>query len=131
MANAPFCNVTVKKIQGNPGAAVKRNNQAGGGATAIPANSSLPQAIRIINNNFNTLIQQFGRPFPSPSEPNSGTSGLKDVTKPTWGEVRSARQTKKVRVENPEDPDQFVDIEQIEGLTMKNAKTGETWKWTR
>jgi hypothetical protein len=45
--------------------------------------------------------------------------------------VEQSRETKKVHVTNPDDDQQFVDVEVITKLTMVDTKTGETWIWTR
>jgi hypothetical protein len=41
------------------------------------------------------------------------------------------RDTEKVRVTNPNDDSQYVDIERINRLTMRNNNTGELWVWYR
>jgi len=42
-----------------------------------------------------------------------------------WLEDRSQRQTTDVRVENPEDPEQYVNVERIDKMVLKNTKTAE------
>lgn len=46
-----------------------------------------------------------------------------------WNEI--SRSTKKVRIENPDDPSQFVEIEQITNLVMQDSVTKETWTWSQ
>jgi hypothetical protein len=48
---------------------------------------------------------------------------------PDWSEV--GRVTEKVRVENPDDPSQFVMIERINQLKFRNKKSKENWQWDR
>lgn len=56
-----------------------------------------------------------------------GTSG--EATKPgDFNEVPGTRQTKKVKVSNPQDANQFVMVEQVTGVTFKN-KQGQTLKY--
>ena len=128
MSRAPFCNVEVAKIPGKPGDAAHR---AGVNISTIPSSASQQQIINIINRNFQNIIQNFFGQFaptpsnPAPFAPNKNVSpGQED-----WKEV--TRKTKVVRVFNESDPTQFVDVEQINALTMKNKKTGETWVWSR
>lgn len=42
-----------------------------------------------------------------------------------WVEITDRRQTEKVRVENPDDHDQFVIVERIKAMTFINTGTGE------
>jgi hypothetical protein len=42
-----------------------------------------------------------------------------------WVEDRDRRITELVRVENPNDPSQFVEIERIKQMILKNTVTGE------
>jgi hypothetical protein len=42
-----------------------------------------------------------------------------------WTEDRSKRVTETVRVENPDDSEQHVDIERIKAASFRNTKTGE------
>lgn len=41
------------------------------------------------------------------------------------------RATAEVKIENPEDPTQFVKVRQINSLELTDAVTGETWQWNR
>lgn len=45
-----------------------------------------------------------------------------------WQEDKSRRRTSEVRVENPDDPTQHVDVERIDQTVFKNDKTGEELK---
>ena len=42
-----------------------------------------------------------------------------------WVEDKSKRITDRVRVENPDDAEQYVMIERIKNMTLRNTKTGE------
>ncbi len=46
-------------------------------------------------------------------------------------EVEVKRTTETIRVRNPQDSEQYVDIERINTLDMKNKTTGDTWVWKR
>ncbi len=41
------------------------------------------------------------------------------------------RVTERVKVTNPDDPSQFVEIDRIKTLTMVDNVTGEKWVWNR
>jgi hypothetical protein len=61
-----------------------------------------------------------------------GTGGtVKDEKKKQGQWVETNRQTEKVKVTNPDDPSQFIELERINQLTFKDAATGETWFWQR
>jgi len=47
--------------------------------------------------------------------------------KTDWTE--KARETETVRVTNPDDDSQFVDVERIKRLVMENSKSGQTLEW--
>lgn len=46
-----------------------------------------------------------------------------------WNEI--SRKTSKVKVFNPQDKEQFVEVERINQLIMKDTITGEQWIWNR
>lgn len=43
--------------------------------------------------------------------------------------IEISRTNKIVRVYNPQNKQQYVDVKQIVALTMKDKYTGETWVW--
>lgn len=43
----------------------------------------------------------------------------------TWEEDRSRRKTETVRITNKDDPSQFVDVERIKQMVIKNSVTSE------
>jgi hypothetical protein len=45
-----------------------------------------------------------------------------------WDELKSKRQTRQERVENPNDPEQFVELEVITSFEVRNRMTGEQMK---
>lgn len=123
MSNAPFCNVKGVTPDPNQSAAVMQPIPV-----ATDMNSALA-AIRVLRNNFNVLNDQINRP-PAPPD---GASGFKTKNnqKSAWVENPKLRLKEKVRVENPDNPDQFVEVEQINGYSMTNQKTGEVFTWKR
>ncbi len=105
MALAPQCDLTVAIPPGNP---TKPK-----GFQKVPPTATLQQVINIVNNNFQRL---------SPISITQNGGG-------NWIELK--RVTATVRVSNPQDDSQFVDIEQINQLVMVDRVTGATWVWNR
>lgn len=122
MSDAPFCNVKGTVVV--PGQSVATVLQPVPKATDL---SSLIKAVAALTNNFNALNGQIVNQSFS-----SGAVTKQDPSKkPAWIEDRGARVVEKVKVFNPDDESQFVEVEQIKSFTMKNAKTGEIFKWQR
>lgn len=65
----------------------------------------------------------------SQSSSSPGANGKKPTKQGRFTEVN--RVTKKVRITNPDDEEQFVDVLRIDNLTFKDTVTGELWTWTR
>jgi hypothetical protein len=60
-----------------------------------------------------------------------GQQGAPGKTAPPIRWKESKRTTEVVRVFNPNDHSQFVDVERINQLTMTDGVTGESWSWSR
>lgn len=126
MSNAPVCEIQpiINTQQPSPVT-----------LPAIPLATDLPSALAAINAMAMWIrhAQQRLPPPPPDVQGRGGISGIK--TKPStpvqgrWTKV--SQQTKVVRVTNPNDPTQFVDVQQIVALTMTDTHTGEKWIWTR
>lgn len=100
MSNAPVCNV-----QG----VVREPDQKISLFQPVPKATDLPsalKAIQAITNNFNTLLK-------------AGN----------FVENRNLRTYQTVRVFNPDDTSQWVDVLQITGLTFVDPVTGRTLTW--
>lgn len=97
MASASYCNVSIATPAADPQKPI--------GLTPIPSNSSLQNAIRIINNNFVTL------------------------SKGNFRENRAARQTTITRVFDPAGTGAFVDVRQITAMEFINPFTGQLITW--
>ncbi len=103
MVDTPFCNVTVATPPGDPHSAV--------GFRSIPPNSTLAQAIQIINNNFYNL-----KPQPSGN----------------W--IEQSRVVTRVRVPVTGLAGAivgFADVDQVSRLVMQDPITGASWVWNR
>lgn len=114
MSNAPVCNVHgVPPIP----AQVLVHMQPIPRATDL---ASALRAIQAITNNFNTLIR---------AQNVNNTTNLTSGKSGDFKEISSARTTKTVRVYNPDDKEQFVDVKQITGLVFLDGVTGRTLTW--
>lgn len=85
--------------------------------SALRAISALRQAVQQLSNQItqnNGVLNGFRQ------DRNQGA---------TWVEER--RVTETVRVTNPQDENQYVDVERINSLTMKSRDSGQTWQWKR
>lgn len=100
---------------------------------AIPIPTDLPsaiQAIKALRAAVMQLTARTGGPPPNPFKPQyNGFTSKKTTSR--WSELSQDRVVKKVRVFNPNDKTQFVDVEQINGVTMQDQLTGEKWTWKR
>jgi hypothetical protein len=113
---------------------------------ALPTLPSVVQVLNQIVQNFNTLITHplgLGNGASLPGAPGAililgvGQVGAKAAAhtnatggaKGKWVEV--ARNTEDVRVENPDDSDQYVIVRRINLLKMRNTTTGEEWTFDR
>jgi hypothetical protein len=73
-----------------------------------------------------TPVLRFFLPGPSGS---AGPPGVGGSRRSNW--VEAFRTTATVRVENPDDSSQFVEIERINQLVMRDTVTGSTWEFNR
>lgn len=110
-------------------------------AMPVATDDNVVQAINAIRN----VVQQLGSPNTLPRENNNaGTRSQQPVNsrgntkqndqrakpkKSRW--IEKSRQKAVVRVYNPDDHDQYVDVEQINQLVMEDQVTGATWVWSR
>lgn len=134
---APVCNTTVFAPDPGP--------HSPGGFRMIPANATLEQAIRIINDNFSAkkqtdefnrqLAKDLAKPSPSKTGGLPQTTGFstirraaqKEVSMLKFHEVAIVR--KKIKVYNPEDKQQYVIDDRVKALVMTDDRTGATWTY--
>ena|SRR5258708_5961759 len=119
MTDAPICHIppVVPPSQPKPVA-----------LPSIPLAHDLHSAIAAINAMRVTIMYLSGqRPAHNPQFTNNATS--KQDKPQRWTE--NARVVETVRVFNPNDKSQYVDVERINQLTMKDGITGESWTWDR
>lgn len=122
MATAPVCNTAI------PGAV---NQPTPKTLPAIPTATDLASAltaIQAITKIVQTLLQGSG-------SAGGGITGFKTQSgskaSNNFTEVASRRVTKTVRIYNPSDQTQYVDVQQVSSVTMQDPMTGQTWTWTR
>lgn len=98
----------------------------------IPPATDLPSALAAINALSNAIRIITGRQNARPPDPwTPQINNFTSTNSSRWQEQRSDRVTKVVRVKNPQDESQFVDVEQINGLTFVDQKTQEKFSWKR
>jgi hypothetical protein len=124
---APVCNLTTPQPNGDPRTRPINLQQ-------IPAGATLPQIINIVNNNTRILNSinnaNFGTVnnfYQSPSNP---TNPRPTLFRP-GGLIEVSRVSETVRIENPDDPSQFVEVERINKLRFRDSTNGEQWVWNR
>lgn len=124
---APVCPVSRDEVIGQPSTAnIPNIPLANDLPSALAAINAMRQAVMIMNNRIiinNTYIT------PGKQGGNSSTK-TKPPSDGDFKEVAGTRQTKTVRVEQEGNPNNFVEFEQINSLTLKD-KNGETWVWKR
>lgn len=100
---------------------------------SIPQATDLASAIAAINAlaaSFRTIQSRLPPPPPTPQGQGTIlTSTKKKPKQGRWNRIQQTVQT--VRVFNSQDKSQYVDVEQITGLTMQDSLTGEQWIWSR
>lgn len=123
MSNPPVCNVAGPVLF--PG-------QKMSPFAPIPAATDLAgvmRALQVINNNFNTLVRLGNFRDPNDTrDVTGGGLGLKSAGG-NFTEKRQSRTEKTERLFNPNDHEQFVDVNQITGLTFVDPQTGRTIVW--
>jgi hypothetical protein len=95
-------------------------------ASALAAINAMRQAIQVlgrqitINNTFVSPGRQGG----------NNTSKSKPPSDGDFNEVPGSRKTETVRITQANNPNNYVEVEQINSIMLKD-KSGETWVWKR
>lgn len=121
-----YCNVPVAEPPGEP--AIPRGFQR------IPPGATPDQIANIVNNNFQLLAGSTTPKTTGGFKTKDTPAGKKnpDKTKePNFVEDRPKRVTKTVRVFDPNDDTQYIDVEQIVGVHFTNPATSQTIAWKR
>lgn len=96
---------------------------------AIPPATDLASALAAINqirNVIHILAGQQGNAGPRGASGKDGTNANANVQ---W--VEESRVEETIRIKNPDDPTQFVDVKRINQLKMKDQKSGQAWVFNR
>lgn len=118
-AQAPICHIPPQKITDAHGPIP---------LPSIPlATPNLASLVASVNALRQVVQYLAGQKTPAPLITNNFTT--KQPEKGRWNEV--SRVTENVRVFNPSDKTQFVDVERINQLKMGDKVTGEQWIWNR
>lgn len=125
--NAPICHVPVPTPIDQPGGIQN---------PSIPIATDLQSAIAAINAMRMILMRIANLQPRFDGSSNGRGSGIRKPSKQEpkkkvgrWNEV--SRVTKKEKVYNPEDKEQFVEVERMNRLVMRDSITGEEWIWSR
>ncbi len=128
MADAPVCHIPAASNipQPTPSALPAIPPvQAGDWQSVIDAINALALGYQLLSGQ----VPPPGDPG-QPGQPGSPGRAGKDAK--TGGRfIELSRGTKQVRITNPDDDSQFVDVEIINRLVMKDTVTGEQWVWQR
>jgi hypothetical protein len=113
----------------------------------IPANATLADVIRIVNENFSPKKQaaEFARQLsddlagggfntrPTSFKTQGGQKGqIPKDTNDRLGQLLFMQKSivrKKIKVSNPSDKDQYVIDDRVVSMVMTDRKTGATWVW--
>lgn len=130
MANAPICHVPVPTPIDQPDGI---QNPSIPIATDLASALSAINAMRMILMRLANLQPRFDGSGQGPGG-HGGRIGGPSKQNPNkklgrWNEVN--RTTEKVRVFNPQDKEQYVDVQRINSITMQDSITGEQWLWKR
>lgn len=128
----PVCHIPPKNTPANPqpsnmpGLPPAVSPPAGGVANNAQSsfNNEVAAAINAILQMLRTLSSQQQALVTNNATSNQQSSG-------SWSEGSRQMTTVRVYQNNDKTSQNFVDVEQINKLTMKNSKTKDTWTWTR
>jgi hypothetical protein len=95
---------------------------------AIPHANDLASALAAIAA-LKKIVEGWTLPHPDNNE--GGISGFKTNPSKQSRWTQANRTVERVKIFNPSDSSQFVEIDRINSLTMVDKVTGETWVWNR
>lgn len=125
--NAPICHVPVPTPIDQPGGV---QNPSIPIATDLQSALAAINAMRMILMRLANLQPRFDGSGQGRGGRIGGGGGNNKNKKPgRWNEV--SRVTKKEKVYNPDDKEQFVEVERMNRLVMQDSITGEQWIWSR
>lgn len=118
--SAPVCHIAPENSR-IPQPAVR-------GLPAIPIATDLQSALAAINA-MRLIIQKITNQNQDDNGTQINNFQMKPDKSTTWAE--DSRKTETVKVYNPDDHSQFIEVERINQLVMKDKTTGNKWTWNR
>lgn len=96
-----------------------------------PPTASIASLLATVTALRHTMLIITGRQGVQGPRGQSGPRGQDVTAKGQWQEDKAARIVETVKIFSKSDPTNFVEVEQVNGITMKNKDTGQTWNWRR
>jgi|SRR5712664_913789 len=96
---------------------------------AQPNIQSLVTTVNALRQTILLITGQQGPRGPAGQAGRSGGGGGAKSNKAQWTE--QSRTVETVKVHNKDDDTQFIEVERINHLVMKDAASGQTWTWDR
>jgi hypothetical protein len=122
MASAPICYINPPAPSAEPVAPT---------IPAIPVATDLQSVIQAVNTIAQILRSMNNQQDLGPPQRLTDATVNSKKHRSDFHEVVTKRVVKKVRVFNPQNKSQFVDVKQITGLTFANKLTGQQINWTQ
>jgi hypothetical protein len=118
---APICHIPAEVVTNQPG---PQNLPA-----IPPATANLQSLMHTVNALRQVVMFISGQQGPRGPQ---GAPGNNAKSKPArWTENSRTTTTVRIYQNNDKSSPNFVDVEQINGLTMQDGITGESWNWSR
>ena len=125
MADGPVC--LIPPVQPPPGRDAPLNIPAI--PPAAPTIQSLVQTVNTMRQVVHILAGQQGTQGRQGFQGTQGNTG--NSAKGTWNEVNRTTEKVKIYQNNDKTSENWVEVEQINSLTMNNKDTGQRWSWRR
>lgn len=95
-----------------------------------PAQPSIASLVQTVNAMRQTILVLTGQQG-SQGRPGAPGANGQNAAKGQWAENKQARITEKVKIYDPNDSTQFVEVDRVNAIQMVNKDTGQTWVWSR
>lgn len=136
MTAAPVCHVAPESsVTTQPtGALLPVIPQATDLTSALNAIGAIRQTLMQMNNQLRNQSNNSNRGGGQGGSGGGGSAGVSGQKKPKmgrWNEIPDERVVQTVRIFNPKDKEQYVDVQRINALTFQDTVTGESFYWYR
>jgi hypothetical protein len=98
----------------------------------LPPNATLQDVIAAHNNNFSGRTQDAEASRQLAKDLKKPASQIRAAAKKETGQLRFTQMSivrQKIKVENPQDKEQWVIDDRVKALVMKDQRTGALWTW--